>query len=189
MSIAYIANCNKGKHYKSSYSRKNVVKFITQGHTIKPPYFGCIKVDENDIAGSMTRVAKQFGKDSCIRIRHFMVLFPNKYYSNYSNYLNYSNYSNYGSNHIAACKLGQAYIEEIGKKYQALYGIHTDSDYVRLHVAFNPISYLDGYRFWAKRYSFNDFDMLLGKLRDISLSYGVYLKEIEIQSSSIREEF
>ena len=177
MSIAYIANCNKGKHYKSSCSRENVVKFITQNHMIKPPYFGCIKVDENDIAGSMTRVAKQFGKDSYIRIRHFAVLFPNKSHSNYT------------FNLRTACELGQVYIEEIGKKYQALYGVHTDSDYVRLHVAFNPISYLDGYRFWVKRYSFNDFDMLLGKLRDISLPYGVYLKEIEIQSSSIREEF
>ena len=179
MRIAYMASMNRRGHYTHTSTRENVVKYITQDYTIKPPYFGCIAVDEHDIAGSMTRIAQKYQQDTYVRIRHIMLAFcPNEPDIDPASDL------------AIACELGQLFIREIGWKFQALYAVHQDPIQVRLHVAFNPVSYVDGTRLHLE-YKSEDDELYHIKLafKSIAYSHGVCVYKCNIPEEQFPEGF
>ena len=112
-------------------------------------------VDMQDIANSMIAVSEQFGKNSRLRLHHFIVTFQPKDIRE-PNVLP----------HIA-----EEICAYIGRSYQIIAALHEDTPSPHIHFVFNAVSFVNGYKY---RGGIEDYNELIKSIAAILYSYGIY---------------
>ena len=144
---------HKGKYYDEK-ARGNVISYILDDEKMIHNFFGGVHVNEHDIVGSMNQISEYFHKESGVQIRHFIISF-NSYETNNPSMVN---------------EIAMQAVRFLGKAYQTIYAVHENTDFLHIHIAMNPISYIDGHRYRgtkAEHYEFVNF------LRGILKHYGI----------------
>jgi len=85
-----------------------------------------------DIIDCMISVSTQYGKYSRIRLHHFILSFP----PNYASFLP---------------AIAQDIRQFIGRVYQVVVAQHEDTPNPHLHVVFNAVSYINGYKYHGSK--------------------------------------
>lgn len=129
--MATIKFLNAAGKYDDSAARDDVIRYITQKVKTPSGYIGACSVDVPYAAQQMQEVSASFKKDNKVRIRHFVVSF---YYNEYM--------TPYKANMIASM-----IAEELGRVYQCVYAVHEDTDQIHFHFVFNPVSFINGYKY------------------------------------------
>ena len=133
----------KGKYFDPS-SKESLISYILNPQCILHSCFGGIHVDMDNIAESMHQVSNYFNKADGVQIRHFVISFhPAEL-----------------DNPFIANEIAQQALCYLGKKYQAIYGVHENKYHLHIHIAMNSVSYVDGRRYYGTRaefYAFRDF--------------------------------
>ena len=154
--VATLKIYNKQGCYDKMYTRKKILHFFTEDHKIDPILFGCTGVDRNDIEGSMAAVSSRFNKNFGIQLYHFVVSIDCKELDS----------------RAAASILGRRIIDQIGEKYQAVYAVHEFKTHIELHIAFNPVSFLDGVEYQINN---DNIYMLQSFIQGLLDRYGIIL--------------
>ena len=129
--MATVKFLNAAGKYDDQAARDDVIRYITQKCKTPSGFIGACGVDLPYAARQMQEVSAAFKKENKVRIRHFVVSF---YYNEYM--------TPYKANMIASM-----IAEELGRVYQCVYAVHEDTDQVHVHFAFNPVSYVNGYKY------------------------------------------
>lgn len=138
MAILKTANA-KGKYYDED-ARYDVVNYILYSdQAIR--YCGCYGVNLIDIAESMDLVAAQYGKNSGVKLRHFIISFSP-----------FEKVSPEKANEIG--KVAASYF---GREYQVVYSVHESADNLHIHIVINSVSYIDGHRYGGTKKEFYGF--------------------------------
>ncbi len=143
----------KGKYF-DEMAKEDVISYILNDEKMVHNYCGGVHVNEHDIAGSMNQISEHFHKESGVQIRHFIISF-NLYETN---------------NPFVVNEIAMHAVRFLGKEYQAIYAVHENTEFIHIHIAMNPISYIDGHRYRgtkAEHYEFMNF------LRRILKHYGI----------------
>lgn len=129
--MATVKFLNAAGKYDDSASRDDVIRYITQKHKTPSGYIGASGVDIPYAAQQMQAVAESFKKDNKVRIRHFVVSF-------------------YRNEHISPYKanvIASMIALELGQIYQCVYAVHEDTYNIHVHFVFNPVSFVNGYKY------------------------------------------
>lgn len=138
--------------YQDDQAIPDVIAYITRpDKTPSGKIFGS-KVDMQDIAGSMIAVSEQFNKNSRLRLHHFILSVHPKYAP------------------LLPC-IAQEICLRIGRIYQVAAAQHEDTDYPHIHVVFNAVSYINGYKYRGGKTEYYE---LISQLEDILSDYGIY---------------
>lgn len=99
--------------------------------------------DTNVICSQIFYIRKFYGKTEGNQMIHFVLSLDSKRYET---------------------EFGIPKLERIGtilcnlfSQYQSIYGIHTNSEHLHLHFAFNTVSYIDGTRYHCSQFEFDNF--------------------------------
>lgn len=121
--------------YSGKYQDDNAIPLLlayisqpskTPHHILDGFWFG-----DNNAAESMIAVSNHFGKNSKIRLHHFVLSFEP--------YLNHSYQLIYDIAYVIA--------EEISKNYQIVFAAHEDTNNIHIHFVFNAVSYVTGLKY------------------------------------------
>ena len=129
--MAMIKFLNAAGKYDDSAARDDVIRYITQKVKTPSGYIGACGVDLYNAAQQMQEVSASFKKDNKIRIRHFVVTFHRSEFV-----------TPYRANMIASM-----IALELGRIYQCVYAVHEDTYSIHIHFAFNPVSFVNGYKY------------------------------------------
>ncbi len=66
--------------------------------------------------------------------------------------------------------IAQDICTQIGRIYPVVYGIHEDTVQLYIHMAFNAVSHVNGYKFKANN---EDKDMVVKNCREVMRWYGI----------------
>lgn len=147
MAILKIAN-GIGKYYDNN-SRESVVNYITNPYKTPDGYIGSLALAGNEYANEMDELAIKYGKNTGVRLRHFVISFESWEINNPS----------------LAYQIGEEIVEYLGREYQTVFSVHQDTDQLHIHIVINAVSYLDGHRYQGTRGEFYGFkewvDMVL----------------------------
>lgn len=155
MAILKTANTT-GKYYDDN-ARLDVINYIWDVQKTPHGYRFGLNVDTTSpisAAEDMRRVAGSYGKDSGVRLHHFIISFGPKEVRSLRKLGNIA----WG----VTCHLGQ--------EYQVVSAVHEDSRNPNLHFVFNSVNYFTGKRYYGTRSEFMPFKQTVQR---ILLSYGV----------------
>lgn len=117
--------------YQDDNAIPTLINYIMRSDKTPSGIKGGYCVDLNDIAGSMIAVSEKFGKNSKIRLHHFIISFSRNGYP--------------------GVRWIPTFIDRIctpiSQRYQIAYAFHEDTLYRHIHFAFNAVSYVDGYKY------------------------------------------
>ena len=103
----------------------------------------------------MTQTARSFGKDQGVRIYHFIISFA-------PGDINCMEYILYAANEIT---------RNLAQRHETAYAVHEDTRIPHIHFAFNPVSYVDGYKYHGGKQEFQE---LMDLLKGVMNYIGVY---------------
>ena len=129
--MATVKFLNAAGKYDDPAARDDVIRYITQKVKTPSGYIGAYGVDVPYAAQQMQAVAESFKKDNKVRIRHFVVSF----------------YRNEAIDPYKASMIASMIAGEIGRLFQCVYAVHEDTYHLHLHFVFNPVSFVNGYKF------------------------------------------
>ena len=136
--VLKIAN-PKGKSigkYKNNKDIKHLLEYVVTDKDTgtKVKYWDCRGLVRNikDSVKIISSIQKYMGKDEGRRMYHFIISFPEKVDD-----LN------------IVCIVADAIADYIGQEYQLMYGIHTNTNNLHIHIAMNSVSYRTGLK-WHK---------------------------------------
>lgn len=134
--MAYIKMVNKKYNGNTTteananiYSIVNYVLTDKNSHTYVR-YLGGVNVDPLNAAEQFIKVKNYYRKNNpqSWQVRHFIVSFCKKDYIN----------------PLLAYGLGYKIAEFYANRYQIIFGVHEDTNYIHIHFAFNSVSFVDG---------------------------------------------
>ena len=153
--MANVKFVNAAGKYQDDTARHDLIHYITQ-HKKTPNHI--VSFSHGDIslaANQMTQTARSFGKDQGVRIYHFIITFA-------PGDINGMEYVIYAANEITRI---------IGQRHEIVYAVHEDTRIPHIHFAFNPVSYVDGYKYHGGKQEFQE---LLDLLKGVMNYIGVY---------------
>ena len=124
-----------GKYSKKKDIRQLLEYIVTDKSTGKYiRYWDCRGLVRNikESVEIINAIQKYMGKDNGRRMYHFVISFPED--------IDDINF---------VCIAADAIADYIGQEYQLIYGIHTDTNNLHIHVAINSVSYRTGLK-WHK---------------------------------------
>lgn len=140
--------------YHDPQAIPTVVDYITR--SIKTPS-GIIlgaHVDMQDISNSMISVSEKFGKNSRLRLHHFVLIFSPK------------------DNLLVLSQIAQEVCASIGRVYQIVAALHEDNPAcLHIHFVFNAVSYVNGYKYHGSK---EDNKELIQLCREILFAHGIH---------------
>lgn len=92
-------------------------------------------VGMDDPAQSMEAVAEKFGKNSGVRLRHYVLSFSQQELTDPE----------------IAYAIASSVAEYIAERYQVVYGVHQDTDEIHVHFVANTINFKTGERYGGKK--------------------------------------
>lgn len=133
----------------------NLIAYITRVDKTPSRIICGSHVDMQDMANSMIAVSEQFGKNSRLRLHHFIVTFQPK--------------------DIRGLDVIPHIAEEIcayiGRSYQIVAALHEDTPFPHIHFVFNAVSFVNGYKY---RGGIEDYNELIKSIAAILYSYGIH---------------
>ena len=153
--MAIITTPNGHGMYADETTRDGVIRYILNPDKVRSGYWGGASVDLTDPVGYMEKVAQRFGKDSGVRLRHFVISFHPLELDDAE----------------TADEIAKRVVDYIGQEYPALYGVHEDKEHLHFHIAMNAVSHGDGHRY---RGSKREFYALLNAIKDVLEDYGIF---------------
>lgn len=138
--------------YQDEATRDTVLQYIGQPQKIQHGLVGGLAVNFETAALEINRLARCFGQNHGIRLRHWIIsLYPNE--------LTLPEIAAFARQ---ACAF-------YAGKYQIVYAVHEDVPHPHIHFVMNYISYLDGSRYrgdkqdyWAYIKEFGDVTLVKG---------------------------
>lgn len=159
--------CAPGK-YQDDNAIPDLINYIMHPDKTPSGIKGAYRVDPNNIAGSMIAVSEKFGKNSRIRLHHFIVSFG----------------GHNAPKRIWMATIAQRICEPIAERYQIAYALHEDTKYLHIHFVFNAVSYVDGYKYRNGEMEYKELIRLADHAVRIFDHYGI---RPESYTSNIRE--
>ena len=129
--MSYLKTANTSDKYRDLNTRKDLLNYILDSNKTPDGYVGFILTDPADPAGSMDAVAAGYGKTNGVQIRHLILSFAPWELTSPAIAAAVAN--------DIACYLGQ--------QYQTVWAVHQDTPHLHIHIAFNPVSMIDGTRY------------------------------------------
>lgn len=153
--MANVKFVNAAGKYQDDTARHDVIHYLTQRRKIPNHIVGSSHGDIAQAADRMTRNARSFGKDQGVRIYHFIITFA-------AGDIRGLEYILYAADEITRI---------IGQRYEIVYAVHEDTRIPHIHFAFNPVSFVDGYKYHGGKEEFRE---LMEKLTKVMNFVGVY---------------
>jgi len=153
--MAILTTPNGHGMYQDGTSREGVIQYILNPNKIRTGYWGGVSVDLTNPAGCMEQVSRHFGKESGVRLRHFVVSFHPKELNEVE----------------IVDEIAQRVANWLGQEYPVLYGVHEDKDHLHFHLAMNAVSHIDGHRYRGTK---REFYALQNAIQDILMDYGIF---------------
>lgn len=153
--MAILKTANGHGKYRDLSTKKDVVDYILNNYKMRNNYWGCIKVNPADPALSMQEVSKFYGKENGVQIRHIIVSFTQAE----------------TIDPAVVSAIANEFMCWLGENYQAVYGVHENTENLHFHLAFNSVSYVTGERYKGTR---SEHYLMLNVLKSISRKYGIY---------------
>ena len=152
--MANVKFANAAGKYQDDTARHDLIHYMTQHKKTPNHITGFSHGDISTAADQMAHTAQSFGKDHGVRIYHFIITFA-------PGDINGMEYILYAANEITRI---------LGQRHEIAYAVHEDTRIPHIHFAFNPVSFLDGYKYHGGKEEFKELmDMLRGVMRFIGL--------------------
>ena len=145
--MATVKFLNAAGKYDDPAAREDVIRYITQPHKTPHGFVGAYGVELPYAAQQMQAVAESFIKDNNVWFRHFVVAFYRT-----------EAIDPYKANLPASMIAG-----EIGRLFQCVYAVHEDTYHLHFHFVFNPVSFVNGYKYSGTKEEHKDLRNLIGK--------------------------
>ena len=150
--MANVKFVNAAGKYQDDNARHDLIHYMTQRKKIPNHIIGFSHGDIVNAADLMTQTARSFGKDQGVRIYHFIITFA-------PGDVNDIEYILYAANEITRL---------LGQRHEIAYAVHEDTRIPHIHFAFNPVSFVDGYKYHGGKQEFKELmDMLKGVINFI----------------------
>ena len=153
--MANVKFVNAAGKYQDDTARHDLIHYMTQRKKIPNHIVGFSHGDISTAADLMTQTARSFGKDQGVRIYHFIISFA-------PGDINCMEYILYAANEITRL---------LGQRHETAYAVHEDTRIPHIHFAFNPVSFVYGYRYHGGKEEFKE---LMDTLREVMRFIGVY---------------
>ena len=153
--MANVKLVNAAGKYQDDTASHDLVHYMTQRKKIPNRIVGFSHGDISNAADQMTQTARSFGKDQGVRIYHFIITFA-------PGDINGMEYIIYAANEITRL---------LGQRHEIDYAVHEDTRIPHIHFAFNPVSFVDGYRYHGGKEEFKE---LMDTLRGVMRLIGVF---------------
>ena len=153
--MANVKIVNAAGKYQDDNARHDLIHYVTQGRKVPNHIVGFSHGDIAQAADRMTRTARSFGKNQGVRICHFIITFA-------PDDVRGLEYILYAADEITRI---------IGQRHEIAYAVHEDTHIPHIHFAFNPVSFVDGYKYHGGKAEFRE---LMEKLTKVMHFIGVY---------------
>ena len=153
--MANVKFVNAAGKYQDDTARYDLIHYMTQRKKIPNHIVGFSHGDISTAADQMTQTALSFGKDQGVRIYHFIITFA-------PGDVNSIEYILYAANEITRL---------LGQRHEIAYAVHEDTTIPHIHFAFNPVSFVDGYKYHGGKEEFKE---LMDTLRGVMRFIGVF---------------
>ena len=153
--MANVKFVNAAGKYQDDTARHDLIHYMTQHKKTPNHIVGFSHGDISNAADRMTQTARSFGKDQGVRIYHFIISFA-------PGDVNGMEYILYAANEITRI---------LGQRHETAYAVHEDTTIPHIHFVFNPVSFVDGYKYHGGKQEFQE---LMETLRDVMSFIGVY---------------
>lgn len=153
--MANVKFVNAAGKYQDDTARYDLIHYMTQRKKIPNHIIGFSHGDISNAADQMAHTARSFGKDQGVRIYHFIITFA-------PDDVNGMEYIIYAANEITRL---------LGQRHEIAYAVHEDTRIPHIHFAFNPVSYVDGYKYHGGKQEFQE---LMETLRYVMGFIGVF---------------
>ena len=155
---------NGKDRYHDSNTRQDVINYILQPNKILNRYIGWINIDMRNPAESMNLVSKHYNKTSGVQLRHFILAFrPDE--TDDTELVNV---------------IAQQVMYWLGQRYQVIYAVHEDTEHLHVHFIFNPVSVVDGQRYYGTK---KEYYQKIRFIKSVLHQYGFYrFEEISYKS-------
>ena len=153
--MAILKTANGHGKYRDLSTKKDVVDYILNNEKLRNNYWGYIMVNPADPALSMQEVSKFYGKENGVQIRHIIVSFT----------------QTETIDPAVVSAIANEFMCWLGGNYQAVYGVHENTENLHFHLAFNSVSYVTGERYKGTR---SEHYLMLNVLKSISRKSGIY---------------
>lgn len=153
--MANVKFVNAAGKYQDDTARYDLIHYMTQRKKIPNHIVGFSHGDISNAADQMAQTARSFGKDQGVRIYHFIITFA-------PGDVNGMEYILYAANEITRL---------LGQHHEIAYAVHEDTRIPHIHFAFNPVSFVDGYKYHGGKQEFHE---LMDTLREVLNFIGVF---------------
>ena len=152
MNMVYFKKIAAVGKYHDDQAIPDVVAYITRKDKTPSRIILGYHVDMLDIANCMIEVSKHFGKYSRIRLHHFILTFRPVDAS-------------------PIPLIAHEICAYIGRTYQVVAAQHEDTPNPHLHIVFNAVSYVNGYRYRGGK---EDYYELIDRMNSIIYAHGLH---------------
>lgn len=144
--------------YHDDQAIPNVVNYVLDPNKTEPKLTGGFGVNPFMAADQFEIVARNYGKDFGIRLRHMVLSFSDQ-----------EKVDVYQARGIAY-RIAAYY----GAEYQIFFAVHTDAAHINIHFVMNSVSYRTGQKYGGEK---SDYYRFLDYMRSILREYGLQLWE------------
>jgi len=154
MALLKVVN-RKGKYHDPD-SRETIARYITNPNKTLSGFIGVSEgVNPQDIAGSMNQVAQHFNKTRGVQLRHIIISFlPDEV-----------------SSPEVVYRIGCDLAGYTSQEYQTVFAVHENTNRLHIHLMFNSISFVDGHRYYGKKYEYYSF---INHVKQVLHQYGIH---------------
>ena len=152
--MATLKTANGHGRYFDDAAKQDVISYIMDESKTPSRFIGGVKVDADDIAGSMAAISERYGKSSGVQLRHFIISFSPGEVKNMD----------------TVNEIAKEAVLFLGREYQTVYAVHENADHPHIHIVTNSVSYVDGHRYYGTRKEFKQF---MSALSGIMRRHGV----------------
>ncbi len=152
--MAQVKYVNQAGQYQDDSSRDQLISYMMNPLKTPSHYIGGCSIDMSAPAEHMRQIAQSFQKDNGVRIYHYVLtfirndpIFP-------------------GIADLAA----QDICSRIGRRYPVVYAVHENTRQLHIHIAFNAVSHVDGYKYKANN---EEKKWIVQICRNVLATYGV----------------
>ena len=150
--VKFVAAAGK---YQDDDARHDLIHYMIQKSKTPNHIINFSHGDISQAADQMTNTAKAWNKDAGVRICHFIISFA-------PGDINSMECMIYAANEI---------MRLLSQRHEIAYAVHEDTRIPHIHFAFNPVSYIDGYKYHGGKQEFKE---LMETLREVMKFIGVY---------------
>ena len=141
--------------YHDPQAIPDLVAYITRADKTPSQIICGSHVDMQNIADSMIAVSEHFGKNSRLRLHHFILTFQ--------------------PTDIKDFRIIPQIVEQIcayiGRSFQIVAALHEDTPSPHIHCVFNAVSYVNGYKYRGGKEDYRELTEAIGS---ILVSYGIH---------------